>query len=75
MALTLLALGVFVALWALLFAPTAAKRLRQPWLFVGKLILLLTPGILALQTALWQPLLWAALVLGYLALATARARL
>ncbi len=65
-ALGLLAAAAFITLWALFFARTAGARLRMPWLLVGKLLLLLPPGLLYFGAGKPQGYIWAALVLVHL---------
>lgn len=65
-ALGLLAVGIFIALWALFFARTAQHRPSLPLLFVGKLLLLLPPGLLYFRGKTIHSLVWAGLVLLHL---------
>lgn len=61
------ALAAVITLWALFFAPTANHRLTMPWLFWGKLVVLMLPGMAFLQDR--RPalaLIWGVLVLGHL---------
>ena len=64
--LGLLAAAIFAALWALFFAPKAPHRLAMPWLLIGKLLLLLPPGLLYFQNKMLYGAVWAALVLLHL---------
>lgn len=58
--------GGLIAIWALFFARTAEHRLAMPWLFVGKLLLLLPAGLLYFQGKTLHSVVWAALVLLHL---------
>ena len=61
------ALAAVITLWALFFAPTASHRLTMPWLFWGKLVILMLPGMAFLQDR--RPvlaLIWGVLVMGHL---------
>ena len=64
--LFLLAAAIYAALWALFFAPKATLRLSMPWLLVGKLMMLLPPGLLYFQSRILFSAVWAALVLLHL---------
>ena len=64
--LFLLSAGIFAALWALFFAPKAPHRLLMPWLFVGKLLMLLPPGLLYFHGRILYSAAWAVLVLLHL---------
>lgn len=61
-----LAVALFVGLWALFFARTAAHRPPLPWLALGKLLMLLPAGLLYWRGQISHSLLWAALVLIHL---------
>jgi hypothetical protein len=63
--------GIMVVLWGAFFAPKADYRLTMPWLFVGKLIILLMPGYILLykKNFTWA-LIWVAVVILHLVVAT-----
>lgn len=65
-ALGLLAAAALIGLWSWLFARTAPGRLEMPWLLIGKLLLLLPPGLLYFRGRPWASVLWAALVVLHL---------
>lgn len=64
--LGLLAVAVFIALWALFFARTASYRPPLLMLALGKLLLLLPPGLLYFRGRLLPSLVYAILVLLHL---------
>lgn len=64
--LGLLAVAVFIALWALFFARTANMRPPPFWLALGKLLLLLPPGLLYFKGRPLPSLVYAGLVLLHL---------
>lgn len=65
-ALTALSMAGLMLLWAMLFAPTAEYRLTMPWLLVGKLLVLLQPGLLYFAGRPRAGIAWAALVILHL---------
>lgn len=74
-ALTVLCVGGFVALWALFFARNAGNRPGLIGLFIGKLLLLLPPGLLYFWKKPPLALLWAALVLVHLVIGVVQGKL
>ncbi len=70
--LGILAVGIVVTLWALFFARTADNRPEMPWLLIGKLLILLPPGLLFFRGKTPHSLIWAGLVLLHLVLGTAQ---
>lgn len=64
--LGLLASAALIALWALFFARTASFRPPLIWLALGKLLLLLPPGLLYFRGRLLQSLVYAGLVVLHL---------
>lgn len=64
--LAALAVGIFIAAWAMLFARTAKRRPASIWLFAGKLVLLLPPGLLHFSHSRVLAVVWSLLVLGHL---------
>lgn len=64
--LAALAVGVFIAFWALFFARKARHRPSIPWLFTGKLLLLLPPGLLYFSTNPMPAVVWGVMVLYHL---------
>lgn len=63
--------GIMIVLWGAFFAPKADYRLMMPWLFVGKLIILLMPGYIMLykKNFTWS-VIWSAVVILHLVVAT-----
>lgn len=64
--LAALAVGGFIALWALFFARNAKSRASGAWLFIGKLLLLLPPGLLYFSPNLLLAGVWGLLVMLHL---------
>lgn len=65
-ALGILVVAGFIVIWALFFARTAVARLEMPWLLIGKLLVLMPPGLLYFGVRKPQGLIWALLVLVHL---------
>lgn len=71
----LLTAAALIFLWALFFSRTADARLHMPLLLIGKLLLLLPPGLLYFGVRKPGGLVWAALVLIHLVIGTVQGNL
>ena len=62
-----------IFVWALFFSPKASYRLEMPWLFIGKLIILLMPSLMFyLKGDMQWAVSWAVIILVHLVYAASK---